>query len=258
MSEGDTIHRLARRIGEAMDGKPVHVSAPNPRGAATGIERLDCSILKRAEARGKHLLLWFQGNDGEIVLHSHLAMSGAWHLYRVGERWRKPRSAAWAVLAAGGWEAVQWGGPILRVLRPEALNRDRRIAGLGLDILAADFQTEQGVKALRAASSERELGDALLDQRLIAGIGNIYKSEGCFAARVSPWRRLSEIEDAELGKVVAATHDLMLAGVRSGRMPKKVYRRAGRPCPACRRPIVSRAQGDSARTTFWCSACQPG
>ncbi|MDX6632217.1 MAG: endonuclease [Solirubrobacterales bacterium] len=257
MAEGDTIHRLARRIGEAMAGEAVAVRAPSPRGAAAGVARLDGGRLTRAEARGKHLLLWFEAGGEELVLHSHLAMSGSWHLHRPGDRWRYRPDSAWAVLSTATAEAVQWNGPTLRVLRPAELSRDPRLAALGPDILDPAFDVDAGVKALRRRG-DRELGEALLDQTAIAGIGNIYKSESCFRARVNPWRRLGDLSDQELAAVVAATRELMLAGAGSGRMPKQVYRRAGRPCPRCRTRLRSRGQGDDARTTYWCPYCQPG
>jgi endonuclease-8 len=259
MAEGDTIHRLARRLTDGMAGTEVAARAPNPRGAATGVARLDGMRLGKAEARGKHLLLWFEPkDDGQpLVLHSHLAMSGSWHLYRPGERWSRPERAAWAVLSNARCEAVEWGGPTLRVMSPAELRRDAHLRRLGPDILAPDFEAATGVESMRRAEPARSLGDALLDQRLIAGIGNIYKSEACFEARVSPWRAIGEVTDAELTDVLAAARELMSAGVTSRRVPKRVYRRAGRPCPRCGAPIRSRGQGDSARTTYWCSTCQP-
>jgi formamidopyrimidine-DNA glycosylase len=139
VAEGDTILRAARRIEAALAGGTVEVSAPNPRGRAARLERLDGHAFERASAHGKHLLLHF----GELVLHSHLGMSGSWHTYRRGEPWRKPVGAAWAVLSTERAEAVQFGGPTLRLLRAEALRRDPVLARLGPDILAADFDAER-------------------------------------------------------------------------------------------------------------------
>lgn len=251
MAEGDTILRLARRFGETIVGETVAAGAPHPRGKAAGIERLDGRRLQRVEARGKHLLLEF----GELSLHSHLGMSGGWHLYRRGARWRRPRSSAWAVLSGGVWEAVQFGGPTLQVMATERLRRDSRIARLGPDILAEEFDTDAVVAALRADPA-RALGDALLDQHLVAGIGNIFKSEACFAARVDPWRPVGDLSDEELRSVLAAARGLMLEAVSSGRYPHQVYRRRQGACPRCRGPISSRGQGDANRTTYWCPRCQ--
>ena len=250
MAEGDTILRLARRFDQALVGATVAASAPNPRGKAAGIERLDGSRLEAVEARGKHLLLDF----GELSLHSHLGMSGGWHLYRQGARWRRPRRSAWAVLSGGGWEAVQFGGPTLRVMPTARLRRDPQITRLGPDILAERFD-EDGVVAAMRADPTRSLGDALLDQHLVAGIGNIFKSEACFAARLDPWRPVGDLDEDELRRVLAAARDLMREAVETGRHPHKVYRRQGA-CPRCRGRISSRGQGDANRTTYWCPSCQ--
>ncbi|MGZ5360010.1 MAG: Fpg/Nei family DNA glycosylase [Solirubrobacterales bacterium] len=254
MAEGDTIHRAARRIGAALAGSPVSARTPGPRrpdGRAAA--ELEGRVLEAAEARGKHLLLRFEGG---LVLHSHLGMRGAWHVHRTGAPWRKPARSAWIALAGGDAEAVNFNGSSLRLVRERELARDPRLARLGLDILAPGFRDGAGVAALRRAEPGRGLGDALLDQTLIAGIGNIFKSEGCFAARVDPWRPLSDLSDEELLGVVAATRGLMAVALESGRQPKRVYRRARMPCPRCRMPIRSRPQGDDARTTYWCPRCQ--
>ncbi|HEX7294013.1 MAG TPA: DNA-formamidopyrimidine glycosylase family protein [Solirubrobacterales bacterium] len=253
MAEGDTIRRAARRIETAIGGEEVETSAPNPRGRAAGLERLEGAALEQADAHGKHLLLRF----GDLVLHSHLGMSGSWHIYRRGEPWRKPAGSAWAVLRGAEAEAVQFGGPTLRVLRAEALRRDPVLARLGPDVLADDFDAAVVASSLRAAP-DRTLGDALLDQTLVAGIGNIFKSEACFAARLDPWRPVADLSDEELRRVLQAAHDLMHEAVERGRPARAVYRHAGQPCPVCGTPIASRGQGDANRTTYWCQRCQAG
>jgi endonuclease-8 len=250
VAEGDTILRLARRIESALGGDALEVEAPNPRGRAAGVERLDGRRLDRAEARGKHLLL----HCGDLVLHSHLAMSGGWHLYPRGAAWHRSRSAAWAVLAGTGQEAVQFGGPTLRLISAAKLRRDPQLARLGPDVLAPDFDPGPVVAAIRA-NPGRGLGDALLDQHLVAGIGNIFKSEACFAARVDPWRPVGEVSDGELVEVLLAARRLMQGAVENGRHPHAVYRRRG-PCRVCGGPISSRGQGEANRTTYWCPRCQ--
>jgi endonuclease-8 len=252
VAEGDTILRLARRFEATLVGETVGAAAPNPRGRAAGIERLDGRTLERAEARGKHLLLGF----GKVSLHSHLGMSGGWHFYRPGARWRRPRSSAWAVLYGGGWEAVQFGGPTLRVVPSERLRRDPQIARLGPDVLAEEFDPEAVIAAMRADPT-RGLGDALLDQNLVAGIGNIFKSEACFAARVDPWRPIGNLSEEELRSVLAAARGQMQQAVETGgRHRFQVYKRRQGPCPRCRGSISSRGQGDANRTTYWCPRCQ--
>jgi len=251
MAEGDTIVRAARRIEAAIGGEKVAASAPNPRGRAAGVERLDGLVLDGVETKGKNLLLRF----GEQALHSHLGMNGSWHAYAPGQRWRKPQRAAWAALRGQRGEAVQFGGSTLRVV-PLAAGR-RELARLGPDILAPELDLEDASASLAAAGG-RDLGEALLDQERIAGIGNIFKSEACFAAGLDPWRDVSGLGAAERLAVIGEARRLMQEAVARGRPERVVYKRAGRPCPACGTPIRSRGQGDANRTTYWCPSCQSG
>jgi endonuclease-8 len=252
MAEGDTILRAKHRLADALVGQEIAVSAPNPRGRAAGVERLDGRTLEGIAAHGKHLMFEF----GDLVLHSHLGMSGGWHVYERGVRWRRPRSSAWAVLGGERHEAVQFGGPTLRVLPASRLAIDPQLARLGPDILADDLDLDDVVGIFRAADQSRTLGDTLLDQRLVAGIGNIFKSESCFAAKVDPWRPLADVSDDELGAVLDAARAQMLAAVTTGgRHRFAVYKHRG-PCARCRGAVRHRGQGDANRTTWWCERCQ--
>ena len=254
MAEGDTILRLARRLSEALAGAKLAVRTPGQR-RPTGLPaaELDGRRLNRAESRGKHLLLHFEGG---LVLHSHLGMRGSWQIYRDGERWRRPARQAWVALRGNGAEAVNFGGSTMRIAREAQLWRDPRLAGLGPDLLADDLDVAAAAAGVRVDPA-MELGEALLDQRLVAGIGNIFKSEGCFEARLDPHRRTGSLSDDELVAVLEATRGLMLEAVETERQPRRVYRQSGRPCPRCGTTISSRAQGDSARVTYWCPRCQP-
>jgi endonuclease-8 len=252
MAEGDTILRAKHRLTDALVGRSIAVAAPHPRGRAAGIERLDGRTLEGIDTRGKHLLFGF----GDLVLHSHLGMSGGWHVYERGAPWRRPRSSAWAVLAGERAEAVQFGGPTLRVLPASRVAIDPQLACLGPDILAADLDLDRVLAGLRATGQARTLGDALLDQRLVAGIGNIFKSEACFAARLDPWRPLASLTDDDLRAVLEAAHAQMLAAVTDdGRRRFAVYKHRG-PCSRCRGMVRHRGQGDANRTTWWCERCQ--
>lgn len=242
------------RLNDALAGSAVTARSPGPRrpeGLAP--ERLNGAELLAAESRGKHLLLRF---EGDLVLHSHLGMRGSWHLYSRGERWRRPAHRAWIALANGTAEAVNFDGSSLRLVPASQLSRDPRLSRLGPDILDPEVSTERLASSLRSSGPTTALGGALLDQSAIAGIGNIFKSEGCFAAELDPWRPLSDLGDDELARVVDATRALMSEAVRSGRQPQRIYRRAGRPCPRCGGRIGSRPQGDDARVTYWCAGCQ--
>jgi endonuclease VIII len=254
--EGDSILRIARRLDEALAGEQVSVRTPGQRRPA-GLPpaELDGRVLERVESRGKHLLLHFEGGR---VLHSHLGMRGSWQLYRAGERWRRPRREAWIAITGNGAEAVNFGGSTMRIATEAQLHRDPRLARLGPDILAEDFDPAASIARMRGTNPGISLGEALLGQRLVAGIGNIFKSEGCFEARVDPTVSLGSLSDEQLADVLSATRRLMLEAVESGRQPQRVYRRAGQACPRCRAKLQSRAQGDSARTTYWCPNCQSG
>jgi endonuclease-8 len=258
VAEGDTVHRNAARIAAALGDAPLlEAVAPNPRSRlrlqADRLRSLAGRRLERAEAHGKHLFLRF---EGRLTLHGHQGVSGSWHVYERGAPRQRPLSGAWVVLSTPTATAAEFGGPRLALRTEAELRSDPRLRSLGPDLLAPEFEAEHGVAALRAAEPARELGDALLDQRVIAGIGNVYKAEGCFAARVDPWRRLHQLSDEDLQSVVFETTRLMRAGLSRERGPRAVYRRAGRPCPRCGERIRSRGQGDSNRITYWCPNCQ--
>ena len=246
MPEGDSLRRAARKL-QVLVGERVAVETPHPRAAAEGVaERLDGRRLESVEAVGKNLLLRFEGG---LVLRSHLRMSGRW---QVVERGAPRRGRPWLVLTGAEREAVLWNGPVLE-LSHGLWNHGR----LGPDILDEPPDLEAMVANLRREHGGRELGDALLDQRLVAGIGNLWKAEALWHARLSPWLRLEEASDDELERALGEAARLMRASVETGRQSRAVYRKAGRPCPRCGGPVRSRGQGDDNRTAYWCPACQP-
>ena len=200
-------------------------------------------VLESVEAVGKNLVLRFAGGH---VLRSHLRMSGRW---RVEPRGAPRTGRPWLVLRGAEHEAVLWNGPVLELDKP---------VRAGADILDADPDYDAMVARLRAQPRDREIGDALLDQRLVAGIGNIWRAESLWSARVSPWRTLGDVPDDELRAVLADAHRLMTASVEGARPMYRVYRRTGRPCPRCGTPIRAYAQGDGARIAYWCPGCQRG
>jgi endonuclease VIII len=254
MAEGDSILRIARRLNGTVVGPKVGVRTPGRRRPdGLPVCELDSRRLERAESRGKHLLLRFEGG---LVLHNHLGMRGSWHFHRQGESWRRPSREAWIAVRGNGLEAVNFGGSTMRIVTEAQLGRDPRLARLGPDLLADGFEPTAAIARMRGTNPRIELGEALLGQRLVAGIGNVFKSEGCFEAGVDPTLSLGSLEDERLADVLSATRRLMLEAVETGRQPKRVYGRAGQPCPRCGAKLRSRAQGDSARTTYWCADCQ--
>jgi endonuclease VIII len=257
VAEGDTIHRSARALTNALRGRRItDVAVPNPQSPlrlqAERVERLRGAQLTEVEPRGKHLLLHF---DGGLVLHSHLGMRGSWRIAAAGDRLARDRRA-WAVLSTPDIHAVELDGSRLQLRTEQEVRSDSRLRSLGPDVLSAEFDPEAGVARLRGADQSRQVGEALLDQHVLAGIGNIYKSEGCWSARVDPWQSLACLGDDELRRLVIETAALMRYGVETGRTPHSIYRRAGRPCPRCGAPVRARGQGDANRRTYWCESCQ--
>ena len=245
MPEGDSLHRAARRL-QVLVGERLEVETPHPRAAVKGLaERLDGRRLEQVEARGKNLLLRFEGG---LVLRSHLRMKGRW---RVGQRGSARVGKPWLVLRGAEYEAVLWNGSVLELVGVRGAPR------LGLDILAEPPDYETMLARLRL-DPERRVGDALLDQRLVAGIGNIWKAEALHEARVSPWRRIDGVDDDELRAVLEAAHSLMRASVEGSPPVRHVYRRAGRLCSRCGGSVRSAPQGEHARTAYWCPGCQVG
>jgi endonuclease-8 len=243
MPEGDALHRAARRL-QPLVGEQVEVETPNPRAQAGRIaERLDGRRLLSVEAVGKNLLLTFEGG---YVLHSHLRMSGRWTLVPRGSA---RRGRPWLVLRGSKYEGVQWNGPVLEL-------HARAVRRLGPDILAAHPDLERMLANLRRGDQGRAVGDAILDQRLVAGIGNKWKAEALWAAELSPWRRLVDTAREELHAALSAAAGQMRGSLEGRRHANRVYRRAGRPCPRCGVTIRSRGQGDANRIAYWCPGCQ--
>ena len=244
MPEGDALHRAARRL-QPLVGQRLEVESPNPRAQATGVApRVDGRVLESVEAVGKNLLLGFEGG---LVVRSHLRMTGRW---RVEPRGTRRTGLPWLVLRGDELEGVLWNGPVLTL---EA----RNVSRLGPDVLAGDFDIDAAVGRLRGAG-ELRLGEALQDQRLLAGVGNMWMAEALWAVRVSPWTRVRDAPDETLREAVAAARRLMQEALTTGRPGRQVYRRAGRPCPRCGTIVRSRGQGDENRTAYWCPGCQAG
>ncbi|HUA11571.1 MAG TPA: DNA-formamidopyrimidine glycosylase family protein [Solirubrobacteraceae bacterium] len=257
MPEGDTIHIAAARIRETLAGRaPDAIRTPHPRlRAAAWPERLAGRRVAAVDAHGKHLFIRFEGG---LTIHSHLRMTGAWRIYGAGEPWRRSRGSAWLVIERAGRQAVQFGGPVLELAEDGRLRADPRIAALGPDVLAEHFDEGAFLRRLRADDPRRPFGDALLEQRTVAGIGNVWKSESCHAAGVDPCRPVAAVSDGEALAAIAFARSEMARCVREGILtrPRAVYRRTGRPCPRCGGRISAGAQWENGRVTYWCPACQ--
>jgi endonuclease VIII len=242
--EGDSLHRAARSL-QPLVGHRVEAETPHPRAAALNLaSRLDGRRLERVEALGKNLVLTFEGG---VRLRSHLRMKGRW---RVRPRGQRRQGRPWLVLRTAELEAQQWNGPVLELRADRALHR------LGPDILGSPPQLGTMVRRLRREAA-LPLAEALQRQELVAGIGNMWAAEVLWSRRLSPWTPLGSIPDEDLESVLAEAHRLMSTALEGSRSPRRVYRRAGRPCRRCGTPILSRGQGDANRAAYWCPTCQP-
>jgi endonuclease-8 len=273
--EGDTIFRAARTLHQALAGKPVtrFETAVAHLQSAAGDAPVTGRTVERVEARGKWLLIHF---SGDLILLTHMRMSGSWHIYRPGEPWQRPRRQMRALIATPDFEAVAFDVPVARFETARSLERQAAMPQLGPDLLSPQFAADDAAARL-LLHPDREIGDALLDQRIMAGAGNVFKSEICFACGVHPFRRVASLTPAERDCLLHTARKFLLSNAREGADgamvtwtgPRRttrssdpgarlwVYRRAGRPCRRCGAPILSRKQGSNARSTFWCPQCQP-
>ena len=248
MPEGDTIHRTANRLRPVLVGQPLvrlDVQRASARPPAPG------TVIEAVDAVGKHLVIRFADHT---TLRTHMRMTGSWHLYATGERWRKPAHLARAILEVQGWMAVCFSAPVVEL--ENDVRSARNVAHLGPDLTApdvSDADIERGVDRLQG---EEEIGAMLLDQRVVCGIGNIFKSETLFACRIDPFTRADALDDEQKRTLLTTASKLLRTSVSTGRMSHGVYGKAGRPCSRCGTPIRAARQGEQARTTYWCPQCQ--
>ena len=280
MPEGDTIHRTATRLAGALVGRaltrfdaPRGLDRPGPARTAAPAPAPGTSI-EAVEARGKYLLIRF--GDGS-VLETHMKMTGSWHLYRPGERWRRPPSTVRVVVGTDEWDAVCFAAPHAVLHPPRAADAaanavaDRSGPGpahLGPDLCRAEPALPEGevteiLHRLRTlVPPETRLDTALLDQRLFCGVGNVYKSEVLAAVGLNPATPLVAVDDEGRRRLVATAHRLLRANIgRTDRVTVPgglaVYGRSGRPCRRCGTPVARALTGPHHRSTYWCPACQP-
>jgi endonuclease-8 len=271
--EGDTIHRAAAAMHRALAGAEVRgVESPLPHVTRAVLDRPAVgAAIDRVEARGKYLLVHLSSG---LSLLTHMRMNGSWHLYRRGERWHRPRSAMRLLIVTDTWEAVGFDLPVVEVHDAASLARSDRLARLGPDPLGENFRTDEAVARLRTMDGTIE--EALLDQRALAGIGNVLKAETLFVARVNPYTPLVAIGDEKLKEIVEAAARLLKENVLGAAEPAiarrpparsttraaqpgaglYVYGRAGRPCRRCGTTIRFRRAGRHARGSYWCPECQ--
>jgi len=271
MPEGDTLFRTAAGLRPYLVGRTVTSARTGGPGPVPRVGRIVGREITAVEALGKNLLIRF---DNGLEIRTHLRMNGSWHRYRPGERWRRSPSRARLVLEVPGAVAVCFDAPVVELLeeRTEALHPS--LGRLGPDLLAGHFDAAEAVRRLRDPSrATSTIAEALLDQRALAGIGNVYKNEVLWLEQVSPSARVADLDDASLDRLVATARRLLVANAAASHGPQRVttagdrgapgplyvYGRTGRPCRRCRTPISSTRQGAQIpRTTYWCPTCQGG
>lgn len=269
MPEGDTIHRSARTLDRALTGAVV--TRAHGRASAlpaVSTERLVGQRVEAVEARGKHLLIWF-APDG-LALHTHLAMSGSWHLYRPGQRWARPSPQSSVVLEVPTWTAVCFSAAVCELLTARQVDRHRVLSRLGPDALDDATDLAEARRRLDARG-DWTVAEALVDQRVLAGVGNVYKCEVLFLRRVHPWARVAALASHERDALLATAERLLKANVAPGAVRRTttgppgtvpagqqlfVYGRARQPCRRCHAAIRVARQGRQARVTYWCPGCQ--
>jgi endonuclease VIII len=261
MPEGDTIHRADAALRRALVGEElIRVELPRiaPPHPSIGAQ------VSRVEARGKHLLVWT--SDG-LVLHTHMRMTGSWHLYRPGERWRKAPGAARAVLATSGTVAVCFAAPIVEILDERGVRRHPSLRRLGPDLLDPDHDLDEVLRRLRSlVPADRTVGEVLLDQRVACGIGNVYRCDVLFLHELAPDTPIAEVDEDLRRELYRTAAELLRANVDASdrtTVPAApagslwVHGRAGSPCRRCGTPIASTQLGEQARYVYWCPSCQP-
>ncbi len=276
MPEGDTIFRSARALNRALAGKRVtgFETALAPLASVDDNTPVVGRMVEKVEARGKWLLVYF---SEDLILVTHMLMSGSWHIYKAGERWRRPRSSMRAVIRTADYEAIAFDVPVAKFHTARTLERNSMIPKLGPDLLGSSFSEDEAAARI-LARPEEEIAVVLLNQQVMAGNGNVYKSEVCFLCQVHPFRLVSSLRADEISCLIHQSRKLLALnvadGVRDGIITYSgarrttgnsdpgsrlwVYGRQGQPCRRCGTAILSRKQGTQARSTYWCPECQPG
>jgi endonuclease VIII len=261
LPEGDTIFRTAVSLRRWLGGRVV--TAATAAKARVDLSPVVGRRVERVEAQGKHLLIHF--SEG-LVLHTHMRMTGSWHVYPTGERWRKPPSQARVVIETGERLAVCFNAPVVELLTPKEHAGHGALRRLGPDLLGPQPLDQVEIRARARASDASTVGELLLDQTVVAGIGNIYRCESLFLCRVDPHRPTSDLDDATIEHLVTTAARLLRANAVTSAFDRSfdggpdrpwVYKRSGRPCRRCGATIRRELLGLQARAVYWCPACQP-
>lgn len=257
MPEGDTIFRAARTLNTALAGQTVkrfETVLPNL-ARVDDQQRIAGRTIERVVPHGKHLIIDFSGG---LHLRTHMRMNGSWHIYRAGERWKRKRSDMRVVIATDDWIAVAFNVPVAEFLDDRAIVRQNDLRRIGPDILGDTFDIDEAFRRIRERP-DAQIADVLLNQRVVAGIGNIWKSETLYACRVNPFVRVADVNDDQIRCLLTTARKLMQRSANAeSRNEIRVYSRGGEACKRCRTKIASNKQGLDARLTYWCPQCQSG
>jgi endonuclease VIII len=253
--EGDTIFRAARTLNAALAGKIVRrfVTVFPQLARVDDQQPIAGRTIEKVVPVGKHLIIDFSGG---LHLRTHMRMNGSWHIYKPGERWKKRRDDMRVVVETDDWVAVAFNVPVAEFLDDRSLPRQNDLRHIGPDVLGDTFDFDEAFRRIRARPGA-QIADVLLNQRVVAGIGNIWKSETLFACGVNPFALVENLSDAQIDCLLKSARKLMGRSANAeSRNNMKVYSRGGEPCRKCRTPIASKKQGLDARLTYWCPACQ--
>ncbi len=251
--EGDTLKFVALALRPLVGSRVEATGSARVEPIARAIDR---RVVQRVESRGKHLLVWF---EDDRILHVHLRLSGLIDVHPHGRPWRRARHRAWLTLTDDAIEVVFFDGPVIELLQAASLSLHPVLRRLGPDPLGSNFDVGDVVARMLATAPDRAIADVLGDQRVIAGIGNVWKSEICFHCEINPWTPVGTLAPSDFQRIASAAATALRSQIASGRhgRPRGVYGQTGRPCPRCATSISSAPQGEGARRTYWCPSCQP-
>lgn len=267
MPEGDTIYRAAKTLHSALAGLKVtkFETALAPLARVDDQEPIEGRVIERVVSAGKHLIIDFSGG---LHLRTHMRMNGSWHIYRHGERWKRPRRRMRIIIATEPWVAVGFDIPVAEFLDDPGLVRQRDLRKIGPDLLDESFDAVEAFRRIRERA-DSEIANVILNQRVIAGIGNVFKSETLFLCGAHPFAKVQDLSDETIEKLVETNRRLLRYNVEENRAGREttgsmdrqqklwVYSRGGEPCRRCTTPIEYAKQGLDARGTYWCPRCQP-
>lgn len=262
MPEGDSVYRFAARLRAALAGKQILAARAHGPGPAPRVAAIVGATCTDVRSQGKNLFISF---DNGLALRGHLRMYGTWHIYGPDERWQRPEREARLVLEVEGAVVVNFNAPVIELIEERALAVYAPVATLGPDLLDDGFDADQAFRNFREARQQgRTVGEAIMDQKLMAGVGNIWKHETLFRCGLHPWLTVGELSDEELGAMIGMAQQLLRRSVGKpahlpgrGRPTMYAYLRGGQPCRRCFTTLRSAPQGGDIRQTAWCPRCQP-